>query len=142
MSAEHLSDSCLFCKIIKGDIPSCKIIETEKSYSFLDINPLSEGHALVIPKYHAEFFHQVPDDILADMLPVAKKVALAIGLADGQYNLLQNNGRMAHQEVPHVHFHIIPKPNPEQGLIVGWPQLKDVSQDQLKNTLGRIKEKL
>ncbi|GAN05227.1 HIT-like protein [Mucor ambiguus] len=133
MSTEHLSDSCLFCKIIKGDIPSCKIIETEKSYSFLDINPLSEGHALVIPKYHAEFFHQVPDDILADMMPVAKKVALAIGLADGQYNLLQ--------EVPHVHFHIIPKPNPEQGLIVGWPQLKDVSQDQLKNTLGRIKEK-
>ncbi|CAO0792194.1 unnamed protein product [Mucor circinelloides] len=142
MSTEHLSDSCLFCKIIKGDIPSCKIIETDKSYSFLDINPLSEGHALVIPKYHAEFFHQVPDDILADMLPVAKKVALAIGLADGQYNLLQNNGRMAHQEVPHVHFHIIPKPNPEQGLIVGWPQLKDVTQDQLKNTLGRIKEKL
>ncbi|KAI8347194.1 HIT-like domain-containing protein [Choanephora cucurbitarum] len=141
MSHEHLKADCIFCKIIKGEIPSHKIAETEKSYSFLDINPLSEGHALIIPKYHAEFFHQVPDDVLADMLPLAKKVALAIGLGDGQYNLLQNNGRMAHQEVPHVHFHIIPKPNPQEGLKIGWDQQK-VNQDNLKSLLGRIKEKL
>ncbi|KAI8643323.1 HIT-like domain-containing protein [Parasitella parasitica] len=137
----NLTDDCLFCKIIRGEIGSLKIIETDKSYSFLDINPLSEGHALVIPKYHAEFFHQVPDDILADMLPLAKKVALAIGLKEGQYNLLQNNGKMAHQQVPHVHFHIIPKPDAEQGLQIGWPQQK-VEQDDLKKTLDRIKEKL
>ncbi|KAG0802128.1 hypothetical protein G6F62_013602 [Rhizopus arrhizus] len=90
---------------------------------------------------HAQFFHQVPDDVLADMLPLAKKVAIAIGLEDGQYNLLQNNGPMAHQVVPHVHFHIIPKPNPEEGLKIGWPQ-KQVTPEDLKKTLGRIKEKL
>ncbi|CAO3657254.1 unnamed protein product [Mucor hiemalis] len=138
---QHLDDNCLFCKIIKGEIPSFKIAETEKSYCFLDINPLSEGHALVIPKYHAEFLHQVPDDVLADMLPLAKKAALANGLDQSQYNILQNNGPMAHQVVKHVHFHIIPKPNPEQGLKIVWDQLT-VSQDDLKKTLGHIKEKL
>ncbi|KAL1932672.1 hypothetical protein VTP01DRAFT_8350 [Rhizomucor pusillus] len=125
----------------RGEIPSHKVAETDKSYAFLDINPLSEGHMLVIPKYHAEFFHQVPDEYLADILPLARKCALASGLGEGQYNLLQNNGPMAHQVVPHVHFHIIPKPNPEQGLKVGWPQ-QQVTQDQLKATLQRIKEKL
>ncbi|KAL0084890.1 HIT-like domain-containing protein [Phycomyces blakesleeanus] len=137
--ATHLTDNCLFCKIIRGEIPSHKVAETEKSFCFLDINPLSEGHALVIPKYHAEFFHQLPEDHLADILPLAKKVAVASGLKE--YNLLQNNGPMAHQVVPHVHFHIIPKNKPEDGLKIGWPQLQP-SQDSLKATLARIKEKL
>ncbi|KAI8988248.1 HIT-like domain-containing protein [Mycotypha africana] len=138
MSHEHLQADCIFCKIIRGEIPSFKITETDKSYAFLDINPLSEGHALIIPKYHAEYFHQVPDDVLADMLPLAKKVALAIGLEGNQYNLLQNNGRMAHQEVFHVHFHIIPKPDTEKGLKIGWPQMK-VSKEDLEKTYNRIK---
>ncbi|CAO3599987.1 unnamed protein product [Absidia cylindrospora] len=139
MAQQHLTDDCLFCKIIKGDIPSNKIAETDKSYAFLDINPLSEGHTLVIPKYHAEFFHQVPEDYLADILPLAKKVALAQGF--DQYNLLQNNGPMAHQVVKHVHFHIIGKPNKEEGLGIVWPQ-QQVTPDQLKGTLSKIKEKL
>ncbi|KAG0165810.1 Adenosine 5'-monophosphoramidase [Apophysomyces sp. BC1034] len=139
MSPSHLTDDCIFCKIIRGEIPSHKIAETEKSYAFLDINPLSEGHALVIPKYHAEFVHQLPDDHLADILPLAKKVAVASGL--DQYNLLQNNGPMAHQVVPHVHFHIIPKPNPEEGLKIGWPQ-QPTDHGKLKKTLDRIQEKL
>ncbi|KAI8328248.1 HIT-like domain-containing protein [Chlamydoabsidia padenii] len=139
MAHQHLTDDCLFCKIIRGEIPSNKIAETDKSYAFLDINPLSEGHTLVIPKYHAEFFHQVPEDYLADILPLAKKVAVAQGF--DQYNLLQNNGPMAHQVVKHVHFHIINKPNKEEGLGIVWPQ-QQVTQDQLKGTLSKIKEKL
>lgn len=86
------------------------------SYAFLDIQPLSRGHALVIPKEHAVRFHELSDETLADLLPVAKKVANALGLSD--YNLLQNNGskpsnfaahyigRIAHQVVDHVHFHV------------------------------------
>ncbi|KAJ3408211.1 hypothetical protein HDV05_005078 [Chytridiales sp. JEL 0842] len=96
-------------------------METELSFAFfnkqLDINPLSKGHALVIPKYHAQFMHQLPDEYLADMLPVAKKIAIVLGAEN--YNILQNNGRLAHQEVDHVHFHIIPKTESE-GLGVGW----------------------
>ncbi|KAI8983521.1 HIT-like domain-containing protein [Pilobolus umbonatus] len=141
MAAKHLTKDCLFCKIIRGEIPSNKVAETEKSYCFLDINPLSKGHALVIPKFHAEFVHQVPDDFLADILPLAKKVALASGLDASQYNILQNNGPMAHQVVPHVHFHIIPKPSAEQGLKIGWPQ-QQVTQEELKATLKSITDKL
>ncbi|KAJ3142566.1 Adenosine 5'-monophosphoramidase, partial [Irineochytrium annulatum] len=91
-----LNASCIFCKIIKGIIPSHKIIETDLSYCFLDINPLSIGHALVIPKYHAVKLHELPDEHLTDMLPIAKKVVLASGQYD--YNILQNNGKIAHQE--------------------------------------------
>ncbi|KAI8049898.1 hit family protein 1 [Syncephalis plumigaleata] len=134
-----MSTTCLFCKIIKGEIPCRKILETTKTLAFLDIGPLSEGHALVIPKEHAEFFHQLSDETLSDLLPTAKKVALAIGAPN--YNLLQNNGRLAHQEVPHVHFHIIPKPDTEQGLGITWNTQKP-TQGELDTVLANIRAKL
>ncbi|ORY84436.1 HIT-like protein [Protomyces lactucae-debilis] len=117
--------SCLFCRIVKGEIPSFKLIETAKTLAFLDVGPLNKGHALVIPKEHAEKMHELSDASLADLLPVAKKVALAVGSEN--YNILQNNGAEAHQEVGHVHFHIIPKKSikdESEGLVVGWPATK------------------
>lgn len=138
-SHEHLTDDCIFCKIIRKEIPSFKLVETDKSYAFMDIEPLSEGHSLVIPKYHAEFMHQVPDEYLADVMPVAKKIAAAGGFA--QYNVLQNNGPLANQAVPHVHFHIIPKPNAETGLGVRWNPLKK-SMDEIKASYDDISKKL
>ncbi|EPB92648.1 hypothetical protein HMPREF1544_00377 [Mucor circinelloides 1006PhL] len=109
------------------------------SYAFMDIEPLSEGHSLVIPKYHAEFMHQLPDEYLADVMPIAKKIAAAGGFA--QYNVLQNNGPLANQAVPHVHFHVIPKPDKETGLGVRWnAQKKPI--DEIKATYDRIMEKL
>ncbi|KAG7795926.1 hypothetical protein KL929_003688 [Ogataea haglerorum] len=109
-----------------GEIPSFKLLETKYSYSFLDIQPISKGHVLVIPKYHGAMLHNIPDEFLADILPVTKKLVKALGLEvstpdeDG-YNVLQNNGRIAHQVVDHVHFHLIPKRDPETGLVIGWP---------------------
>lgn len=121
------SASCIFCKIIKGEIPSFKLIETKLTYSFLDIQPTSQGHLLIIPKYHGAKLHNVPDEYLADLLPVVKKLTKVLEL-DGNdtplgegYNVLQNNGRIAHQEVDHVHFHLIPKRDEETGLGVEWP---------------------
>ncbi|CAB4385003.1 HIT-like protein [Rhizophagus irregularis] len=131
--------TCLFCKIIKREIPSTKIFETELSYAFLDIGPLSEGHSLVIPKHHAKFLHELPDEYLADLLPVAKKVAIATG-AD-QYNILQNNGRLAHQEVDHVHFHVIPKPNETEGLGIKWPAKKPTF-EEIEATGKKMLERL
>ncbi|KAK3346675.1 HIT-like domain-containing protein [Lasiosphaeria hispida] len=131
--------SCIFCKIIKGDIPCFKLYESEKTLAFLDINPLSRGHALVIPKFHGEKLTDIPDDHLTELLPIAKKLALATGA--NEYNILQNNGRGAHQEVDHVHFHMIPKPNPEEGLGIGWPQQK-TDMDKLKALYDEIKQKL
>jgi len=133
--------TCIFCKIIKGDIPSFKLVETETTYSFLDIGPLAKGHALIIPKYHAEKLHEVPDEYFADTLPIAKKIATALGVQD--YNILQNNGRIAHQEVDHVHFHIIPKPSASdtEGLVVGWPSQK-LPMEELKSLHAELIAKL
>ncbi|KIJ45950.1 hypothetical protein M422DRAFT_206619 [Sphaerobolus stellatus SS14] len=131
--------SCIFCKIIKGEIPSLKLIETNLSYSFLDIGPIAKGHALIIPKYHAEKMHEVPDEYLADILPIGKKIATALGCEE--YNILQNNGPLAHQVVKHAHFHVIPKPNAEQGLIIGWPTQK-IDMDELKKLQEELQSKL
>ncbi|RKP04648.1 putative HNT1-adenosine 5`-monophosphoramidase [Thamnocephalis sphaerospora] len=132
---------CIFCKFAKGtdNIPIHKVYETDKTLAFLDISPLAEGHVLVIPKEHYQFFHEVDDASLADLLPVAKKVALAVGAEN--YNLLQNNGTLAHQVVPHVHFHIIPKPDEKRGLGIGWPA-KQRSPEEQAETLKRILAKL
>ncbi|KDQ62424.1 hypothetical protein JAAARDRAFT_30331 [Jaapia argillacea MUCL 33604] len=116
--AEHLKDDCLFCRMIIGAVPTLKLLETQYSLVFLDIGPLAEGHTLIIPKYHSNTMDEVPDEYLADILPLAKKVALALGTKD--YNILQNNGAIAHQHVFHVHFHVIPKPNKTEGLGIAW----------------------
>ncbi|KAJ2001196.1 Adenosine 5'-monophosphoramidase [Coemansia thaxteri] len=134
--AANLAAGCIFCKIIRGEIPSAKILETATTFAFLDIEPLSEGHALVIPKFHAEKMHQLPDEFLADAMPVAKRVAAALGAEN--YNVLQNNGKLAHQAVPHVHFHVIPKPSTDKGLIIDWPAQKADS-EQLKELARSLK---
>lgn len=131
--------SCIFCKIIKGDIPSFKLYDSAKVFAFLDINPLSKGHALVIPKTHGAKLVDVPDDELAEAMPVAKKIAQALGAEN--YNILQNNGRLAHQEVDHVHFHVIPKPDQEQGLGISWPQQK-ADMEALKSLHADLKSKM
>ncbi|KAF9096387.1 Adenosine 5'-monophosphoramidase [Mortierella sp. AD031] len=127
--------ACLFCRIIKREIPSKVLFETEHSLAFLDIGPLSEGHTVVIPKHHAQFLHELPDAAMADLLPTAKKVALAIGCKD--YNILQNNGRIAHQVVDHVHVHVIPKPNAEEGLVMEW-KVQETNGDKLEELRKRI----
>ncbi|KAI1798388.1 HIT-like domain-containing protein [Ganoderma leucocontextum] len=137
--ASHLSDSCPFCKITKGEIPSFKVLETDLNYAFLDIGPVSEGHTLIIPKYHSDRMDQVPDEYLAEILPLAKKIAKALGVVD--YNILQNNGKIAHQHVFHVHFHVIPKPNETEGLGVGWPRVEQ-PKEVLAKTLEQLISKL
>ena len=101
----------IFTKIIKGEIPCHKVFENEHVFAFLDINPLSDGHTLVIPKRQVERLEDLPPDeaaAVARMLgEIAKRVLEATGAKD--YNILQNNGPTSGQEVPHVHFHIIPR---------------------------------
>ncbi|KAI9670097.1 MAG: Adenosine 5'-monophosphoramidase [Trizodia sp. TS-e1964] len=125
---------CVFC-----EIPSFKLFESPRVFAFLDIQPLSRGHALVIPKFHGAKLTDIPDDQLEEILPVAKKLALATGAED--YNILQNNGRIAHQVVDHVHFHMIPKPNKEEGLTIGWPMAK-TDMDKLRELMEEIKGKM
>ncbi len=112
----------IFKKIIAGELACHKLYEDEEVLAFLDINPLSEGHALVIPKEAAETLDQLSDEASAAIGRVLPRLCRALMSATGvsQYNVLQNNGPMAHQAVDHVHFHIIPRPNIDKGLGVGW----------------------
>ncbi|ESK90606.1 hit domain protein [Moniliophthora roreri MCA 2997] len=141
--AANESPTCLFCGILKGTVPCHKIYETEHSFAFLDIMPTTEGHTQVIPKYHAETLADLPDEYLRDIGPVVRKIALATGVE--AYNIVQNNGKLAFQHIPHVHFHVIPKPNETEGLVLtvgqNWPQ-KKVDNDVLAVTCEKIKGRL
>ncbi len=113
----------VFGKIIRGEIPCNKVYEDEKVLAFLDINPLSEGHVLVVPKEPAETLDRLTDESAAALGRVLPRLCRAVIAATGvkDYNVLENNGQSAHQAIAHVHFHIIPKPNSREGLGVGWP---------------------
>ena len=113
----------IFTKILRGDIPCHKVYEDEHVLAFLDIGPLSYGHTLVIPKEPAATLDQLSDDASAAIGRVLPRLCRAIKAVTGveQFNVLQNNGPLAHQAVFHVHFHIIPKPSADQGLGIEWP---------------------
>ena len=116
----------IFQKIIAGQVPCHKVYEDEKVLAFLDINPLSRGHTLVIPKEPAETVDQLSDDSAAALGRALPRICRAVIAATGtrEYNVLENNGRGAHQLVQHVHFHIIPKPDRDKGLGIGWPAMR------------------
>jgi histidine triad (HIT) family protein len=112
----------IFAKIIAGTIPCHKLYEDERVLAFLDINPISRGHALVIPKEPAETLDTLSDESAAAIGRVLPRLARALMKATGAYayNVLQNNQALAHQAVMHVHFHIIPKYEDGSGLGIGW----------------------
>jgi histidine triad (HIT) family protein len=116
---------CVFCKIVAGQIPAFRVHEDDAILAFLDIGPLAEGHLLVIPKEHAERLEDMlPETLvhLAGQLPRLARAVLQVTGATG-YNLLQNNGRVSGQVVPHVHFHIIPR-SASDALGYRWPASK------------------
>lgn len=112
----------IFSRIIRGEIPCHRLYEDDHVLAFLDVGPLSRGHLLVIPKEARAFLHQLSDDSAAAIGRVLPRIARALMEATGAtaYNVLQNNGREAHQEVMHVHFHVIPKHEDGSGLKFEW----------------------
>ena len=106
-----MKNNCVFCAIAAGEIPSFKIYEDEFALAYLDINPFTKGHTLVIPKAHSAGIADTPDEALAAVIARVKKVAAHLKAAlpcDG-FNILQNNGEAAGQTVMHLHFHIVPR---------------------------------
>ena len=124
-------EECIFCKIVAEAIPSKKIYENELATAFLDISPVSNGHALIIPKRHFTKAHEMDTktwEATADaMSEVTKKLVEKLGVTD--YNILQNNGKKAFQEVMHVHFHIIPKTD-KSGLLLDSKKTKEWDLDK------------
>ena len=121
MNQEKLKKpECLFCKIIKGELPATKIYEDEKSFAFLNINPVNPGHSLVIPKEHFSNIYDTPEEIMAHLIKVSKKICLALKVleTDG-VNIIENNNQAAGQVIFHTHLHLIPR-FAKDGL-VEWP---------------------
>src|SRR3989344_7122646 len=103
-------ESCIFCKIIEGELPSTKIYEDADVLAFLDIKPVNPGHTLVIPKKHCVNVHDMPDELVGKVAIVAKKIAdalLKIGVKG--VNIGTNNGEAAGQIVFHAHTHVMPR---------------------------------
>ena len=113
---------CIFCKIVAGQIPCTKVYEDAACLAFMDINPISPGHTLVIPKKHYEAIGQMPADEAAALFRPVPSLAAAVKAALGAeaLNVLQNNGRAAGQAVDHLHVHIIPRWAGD-GLGFRWP---------------------
>jgi histidine triad (HIT) family protein len=113
---------CIFCQIIKNEIPSHKIMESDLCLSFLDIAPVNPGHLLVIPKDHYINMEEIPENVLFDLIIMVKRAGALLKekLGVAGYNIIENNDPVAGQEIPHVHFHVIPRK--EDDGIKLWPQ--------------------
>lgn len=131
-------EDCIFCKIAAGEIPSKTIYEDEKFRVILDLGPATKGHALILPKDHADNLYELPVEVAESVLPVAKKVAAMMkkNLKCDGLNLVQNNGEIAGQTVMHFHMHMIPR-YADDGQKIGWKPGKP-SQEELEDICQQI----
>ncbi len=137
-----MSDDCIFCKIIAGDISSFKVYEDDATLAFMDINPVHDGHVLVIPKEHSANLMEVPPAALSATSTTAQKVAKAVQktLNPPGMNLLQCNGEAAKQSVLHFHMHILPR-QMDDGATLNWeliPGDMDKIGDLAKQIAGNL----
>ncbi len=134
----HMDSSCIFCKIIRGDLPSHKVYEDDHYFAFLDIHPISPGHTLVIPKNHApDLLHTSPED-RKGLLEVVTRIAPAIlkSVNAPAFNIGINTGKDSGQIIFHTHVHIIPRKAKD-----GLSDWKNVSQshEELSSIAERIR---
>ncbi len=134
-------DNCIFCRIIRGEIPSKTVFENEHFKAMLDIGPASRGHVLIMPKEHYSNLFEMPEALAAEVLPLAQKIAAGVQKAfqPAGIKLVQNNGAMAGQSVMHFHLHIIPC---YDGTEVGQWNPGSPSGEELDEVLAAIKEAL
>lgn len=138
-----MSDETLFTQIVDGEIPSFTVYEDESTYAFLDANPLVEGHTLVIPKKPYQRLQDMPADEAAAVFSVLGEIADAVEAAVGAQatTIALNNGEAAGQEVPHVHWHVIPQfeddtARPIHALFEG----ADLSDEEMEAIAARIRD--
>ncbi|MBI2879891.1 MAG: HIT family protein [Candidatus Rokubacteria bacterium] len=102
---------CVFCRIVSGEIPATRLYEDDRTLAFMDINPLNDGHCLVVTRAHTPTLLDAAEADLQAAIVTARRVALAIreALKPEGFNVLQANGPAAFQTVPHVHLHLVPR---------------------------------
>lgn len=135
-------DECIFCRIVRGEIPCAKLYETDTVLAFLDIAPVMQGHALVIPKAHHPEVWDLPAALGGDLVAAVGRVGQAVLAATGceGVNVLMNNGSAAGQLVPHAHFHVIPRKTGD-GLAL-WPQHAYENQAEMSALAQSIRSRL
>lgn len=128
----------IFSKILRKEIPCLRVYEDDHVLAFLDINPIARGHTLVIPREEAATLDKLSDDAAAAIGRVLPRISRAVLAATGatEFNVLQNNGPLAHQAVFHVHFHIIPKYEDGTGLGIGWKSGKIEGGEELAKAIA------
>lgn len=135
-------ENCIFCKIIAGEIPSNTIYEDDEFKVVLDVSPASKGHALILPKNHYADLYEIDEDVAADAMKLAKKLAIHMTdvlKCDG-FNLVQNNHEVAGQTVFHFHMHLIPRYNGDTVGITWKPgELTDEDKEEI---LSKVKAQL
>lgn len=133
-------NKCIFCEIANGNIPSATIYEDDQFRVILDVGPASKGHALILPKIHAANLYELDDQLAADAMILAKKMAVQMTKAlqcDG-FNVVQNNGEVAGQTVFHFHMHLIPRYQGDSVHLTWTPG--SITGDELQELVKKIKE--
>lgn len=133
-------EDCIFCKLANGIIPTNSIYEDEEFNVILDTSPATQGHALILPKEHADNLYELPEETAAKVMKLAKKMVIEMTnkLGCDGFNLVQNNGTVAGQTVSHFHMHLIPRYK-EDGQEINWNPI-EVSADELSKTKELLKK--
>jgi len=129
---------CVFCKIVKGEIPCDKVYEDKVAVAFLDINPSTRGHTLVVPKKHFDHLTDMPKKDLCTFMESVQKVAKGVEAYGEGLNMLLNNGHVAGQLVPHVHFHLVPRRTGDGVQMGNWRTTKFTDMDKIAKDIKSL----
>jgi histidine triad (HIT) family protein len=132
-------NSCVFCKVARKQAPASYVYEDENVLAFLDIRPLNEGHTLVIPKEHYVTIFEAPEELVAHLHRIVKRVALAVREStkgDG-ISIIQQNGKAAGQEIFHLHVHVIPRYEGQKLLRFG--EISEADREKLNQVAANIR---
>jgi histidine triad (HIT) family protein len=133
-------NDCIFCKIVNKDLPSNKVYENDKVLAFLDISPVNLGHTLVIPKEHFRNALETPDEIVAEIMKIGKKIGKALQ-ADGAegINITLNNEPASGQVIFHTHLHVIPRfKNDGHSVWTGTTKYKEGEREEMADKIGSL----
>lgn len=132
---------CIFCKIVKGEIPAAKVFENEDVVAFLDISQVTKGHTLIIPKIHKENVYELTEEIASSLFKVVPAIANGIKKAYNPIglNMVNNNGELAGQSVFHYHLHLLPRFGEGDGFGAVWKtHNSDYTPEDLQNIAAEI----
>ena len=136
----NILEDCIFCKIVRGELPSFKVYEDDRVFAFEDINPVSKGHTLVIPKNHAQDLWEITSEDLAALHIASQKIIRAIKIALDPVGVacVQLNGRGVNQVVMHYHLHLVPRSGGEPELpLTSW-ELRQGDMEVIEKTAEKI----